>query len=64
MRVTPKPASVLSRWTLAVVSTEVGVKPASARPFEKAIEKQPACAAPISSSGLVPSPSSKRDLKE
>jgi hypothetical protein len=54
----------LSRWTLAVVSTEVGVKPASARPLENAIEKQPACAAPISSSGFVPSPSSKRDLKE
>ena len=31
---------------------------------ESAIEKQPACAAPISSSGFVPGPSSMRDLNE
>ena len=31
---------------------------------DSAIEKQPACAAAISSSGLVPSPSSKRDWNE
>ena len=33
-------------------------------PCDSAIEKQPAWAAPMSSSGLVPSPSSKRDLNE
>ena len=32
--------------------------------FESAIEKQPACAAPISSSGFVPGPSSKRERNE
>src|SRR3954468_8122673 len=62
--VMPKPASVLSRYTLAVVSTRVGVNPALARPLESAIEKQPAWAAAMSSSGLVPAPSSKRELNE
>ena len=47
-----------------MVSIDTGGKPASARPFDSAIEKQPAWAAPISSSGLVPSPSAKRDLNE
>src|SRR5205807_3541853 len=62
--VMPKPASVFSRWTLAVVSTRVGVKPALANPLDNAIEKQPAWAAAMSSSGLVPAPSSKRELNE
>ena len=38
--------------------------PAAPRTTESAIEKQPACAAPISSSGFVPGPSSMRDLNE
>ncbi|TWH67394.1 hypothetical protein JD77_02369 [Micromonospora olivasterospora] len=58
------PASVLSKCTLAVVSTEVPVAPASASCLDSAIEKQAAWAAPINSSGLVPSPSSNRDLNE
>ena len=37
--------------------------PRDVRTPESAIEKQPACAAPISSSGLVPAPSPKRDRK-
>jgi hypothetical protein len=42
----------------------VGVIPARPRPAANAIEKHPACAAPISSSGLVPEPFSKREIKE
>jgi len=49
------------RCTLAVVEICVGTCPASERIAERNIEKQPACAAPINSSGLVPFPSSKRD---
>ena len=64
MRLIRNPPSPGSRWTLAVVSTDVGVKPAASSPADRAIEKQPACAAPISSSGLVPVPSSKRDENE
>ena len=56
IRVTAKPASTLSNCTLAVVSTEVGVKPASARPLENAIEKQPACAARSAPRGWCPRP--------
>src|SRR3954454_449247 len=41
-----------------------GVIPALPSSAERAIEKQPACAAAISSSGLVPFPSSKRVLNE
>src|SRR6185437_5130046 len=41
-----------------------GVNPACPRPSARAIEKQPACAAAISSSGLVPFSFSKRVLKE
>src|SRR6185436_21172344 len=41
-----------------------GVMPALPSSAENAIEKQPACAAPISSSGLVPTPSSNRVLNE
>src|SRR5579864_1441426 len=40
--------------TLAVVSSRSGACPAPARPLASAIEKQLACAAAISSSGLVP----------
>src|SRR5260370_646178 len=41
-----------------------GVIPALPSSAEKAIEKQPACAAAMSSSGFVPAPFSKRVLKE
>src|ERR1039458_1166079 len=43
---------------------EVGVKPALPSSAENAIEKQPACAAAINSSGFVPTPFSKRVLNE
>ena len=49
---------------MAVVWIFVGVNPPLPRPAERAIEKQPAWAAAISSSGFVPSPSSKRDWNE
>src|SRR5215213_7273664 len=58
------PSPVFSRPTLAVVSIRVGGLPALLRAPESAIEKHPACAAAMSSSGLVPLPSSKRDLNE
>ncbi|KAG1066603.1 hypothetical protein G6F40_017765 [Rhizopus arrhizus] len=51
------------RSTLASVSSEVGVKPASPSLADSAMVKQPACAAAISSSGLVPFSSPKRLLK-
>jgi len=60
-RVTP---SSLSRWTSAVVLTESGSWPAWLSSPASAMEKQPACAAAISSSGFVPSPLSKREAKE
>ena len=41
-----------------------GVRPIVPSWAESAIEKQPACAAAINSSGLVPLPLSKRVLKE
>ena len=59
-----KPLSARSRWTRAEVSIEVGGWPARSSPPDSAIEKQPAWAAPISSSGFVPVPSSKREEKE
>src|SRR5205807_4634486 len=60
-----KPPGTGLKWTRAVVCTLVGVKPALASAFDSAIEKQPACAAPMSSSGLVPTVSSPmRDLNE
>src|SRR5471032_2796234 len=62
--VTVKPASVLSSVTVAVVLMDVGVKPALPSSAENAIEKQPACAAAMSSSGFVPTPFSKRVLNE
>src|SRR5258706_8174387 len=49
--------------TVALVSMLVGGLPALVSCAARNIEKQPACAAPISSSGFVPSlPPSKRDL--
>src|SRR3954470_4865353 len=59
-----KPASVLSKVSVALVSIEVGVKPPLPSSAESAIEKQPACAAAISSSGFVPTPFSNRVEKE
>ena len=41
-----------------------GRTPASVRPADRAIEKQPAWATPISSSGFVPDPSSNREQNE
>ena len=49
---------------VAVVAIEAGVKPALPSSAENAIEKQPACAAAINSSGFVPPPFSKRVLNE
>jgi hypothetical protein len=62
--VTVKPASVFSNVIVAVVWMDAGVKPALPSSAENAIEKQPACAAAINSSGFVPMPFSKRVLKE
>src|SRR5215212_4784928 len=59
-----KPPSFGSRDTVAVVSIFVAVNPAPPRIMENAMEKQPACAAPMSSSGLVPCSPSNRVLKE
>lgn len=56
--------SIISNFTTAVVPMRFGVCPAFVKFDESAIEKQPASAAPISSSGLVPVPFSKRELKE
>src|SRR2546423_3239451 len=58
------PASVFSSVTAAVVLISSAFRPASSSCFESAIEKQPACAAAMSSSGFVPAPFSKRVLKE
>jgi len=54
MEVTVHPASVLSKFNLAFVSMESGVNPSFPSSPERAIEKQPACAAATSSSGFVP----------
>src|SRR5256714_1622145 len=59
-----KPASVFSNVTVAVVLMLSAVRPALPSWPESAIEKQPACAAAINSSGFVPLPSSKRVLNE
>src|SRR5690606_37675016 len=48
------------RCTLAVVRISFTVCPAFSSSADRYIEKQPACAAPISSSGLVPGVSPKR----
>ena len=49
--------------TAALVAIRVGVKPALVSAKASAIEKQPACEAARSSSGLVPFTSPKRVLK-
>src|SRR5947209_1832201 len=61
---TVQPASVLSIVIVAVVWMDSGVMPALPSSAENAIEKQPAWAAAMSSSGFVPAPFSKRVLKE
>src|SRR5258705_830808 len=58
------PASVFPNVTAAVVSMLSAVSPALANWPESAMEKHPAWAAAISSSGLVPMPSSNRVLNE
>jgi len=58
-----KPSPFLSSETSAVVSMLSGLWPALPSISDSAMEKQAACAAPISSSGLVPFPPSKRVLK-
>src|SRR6185437_9465781 len=50
--------------TCAVESMESGLKPAWLSISDRAIAKQPAWAAPNSSSGLVPAPSSNREANE
>src|SRR5690606_10340486 len=60
-----KPSPCFSIWTLAFVSMLFGVKPDLPRISENAIEKQPACAAAINSSGFVAFVSSpNRELNE
>src|ERR1035437_6381174 len=54
MRVTAKPPSTLPSETAAWVSIFVGVSPAPPNSAPSAMEKQPACAAAINSSGVVP----------
>src|SRR5437868_10695983 len=51
-------------FTVAVVFMLSGVRPAFVSCPDSAMEKQPAWAAAINSSGLVPCPSSKRVLNE
>src|SRR5919206_439479 len=60
-----KPPSAWSRVQTASVSSRVGACPAWARPFARAIDTHVACAAAISSSGLVlpPESGSKREAK-
>src|SRR5262249_8849441 len=58
------PPPTISNFTVAVVLIRFAGWPASARLAENAIEKHPASAAAISSSGLVLFPSSKRDENE
>src|SRR6266705_2336093 len=62
--VTVGPVGSISKVTVAVVAMESGLKPALPSSDENAIEKQPACAAAINSSGFVPTPFSKRVLNE
>jgi hypothetical protein len=52
------------KFTVAVVLTRFAGCPAFSRLNASAIEKHPASAAPISSSGFVPPPLSKRDKNE
>ena len=55
-----KTAVFLIEGTVVSVAMRWGVKPASPRIIDSAIEKQPAWAAAISSSGLMPGAPSKR----
>ena len=55
--------AICSKWTVAWVSSRVGVNPARVRAAQTAIVKHPACAAASSSSGFVPGEPSKRPLK-
>src|SRR5258706_740567 len=59
-----KPSPTLSSVIVAVVSSFCAVIPAPPSCADKAIVKHPACAAANNSSGLVPTPFSKRVLKE
>jgi len=63
LRVIENPPSSLSRCTFAELVTDSGSWPAWLRTFASCIEKQPAWAAAVSSSGLVPSPSPNREVK-
>src|SRR2546430_2749714 len=62
--VTVQPASSRSIVKAAAVAIESGVRPPWLSSADSAIEKQPACAAAINSSGFVPRPFSKRVLNE
>jgi hypothetical protein len=59
-----QPPSCDSNRTRASVSTDSGVLPPSASIALNCMEKQPACAAAMSSSGFVPGPSSIRERNE
>jgi predicted nucleic acid-binding protein len=63
IRVIENPSPTFSNATFAEVLIRVGLKPASPRMCDSAIEKQPACAAAINSSGLVAAPSPARDFQ-
>jgi hypothetical protein len=60
MAVMPKPSSVFSNFTSAVVSSDSGVRLALPSCAVRAMVKQPAWAEAISSSGFVPIPFSNR----
>src|SRR6185369_15417184 len=64
MSVIENPPPTLSKLTVAIVSMLCALIPASSNCFESAIEKQPACAAAINSSGFVPVPFSNLVLNE
>src|SRR5215469_3039868 len=59
-----KPSPTFSSEMVQVVSSLVAVRPAPPSCAERAMVKQPACAAASNSSGLVPTPLSKRELNE
>src|SRR5271157_3124943 len=59
-----KPLSVFSSEMVAVTSMRAAVRPAAPSCPDNAMAKQPACAAASSSSGLVPTPFSKRVANE
>ena len=64
INVTANPASVFSKFTVAFVSIESGVRPSFPSSPERAIEKHPEWAAAMSSSGFVPGAFSNRCAKE